>query len=77
MRAARPDGRSDRFALALGLNVGTAHLRLKFQQFQLRGAEFLAHRTVLLDPLQPQLLFQNLDLQFCPLQLLPQFDDRF
>jgi hypothetical protein len=49
-----------------------AHSRFEFQQVELRIAEFLAPRTVLLDPLQPQLLLQYLDLQIgqcqCPLQ---------
>ena len=77
MWAAGPDGRGDRLALALGLHFDAAHPGLPFQQFQLRGVELLARRAVLLDPLEPQLLFQNLDFQLRPLQLLPQFDNLF
>jgi len=35
----------------------------------LRVTEFFAAGTVLLDALQPQPLFQHLDLEVCPMQL--------
>jgi hypothetical protein len=38
-------------------------------------AEFLAAGTVLLDPLQSQLLFQYLDLQLSPDEFFLQLDD--
>ena len=53
---------------AFRLDFGVAHARLQLQQLQLRVAELLAARTVLVDPLQPQPFFQDLDLQVCPLQ---------
>jgi len=40
-----------RFAFALRLHFGAARPRFQFQEFQLRVAELLAGRTVLLEPL--------------------------
>jgi hypothetical protein len=67
--------RRQRLALALRLDFGVAHSRLQLKQLELRIAEFLAARSVLLDPLQPQSLFQYLDLQFGPGEFLLQVDD--
>ena len=53
----------------LRLHFQIAHARLQFQQLQLRVTEFFAARAVLLDALQPQPLFQYLDLQICPMKL--------
>ena len=57
-----------RLAPAFGFHFLAADARLELQQLQLRVAELLARRAVLLDPLQPQLLFQGLNLQVGPLE---------
>src|SRR5271154_4967161 len=67
--------RWQRLPLALRLDFGVAHSWLQLQQLELRIAEFLAARSVLLDPLQAQSLFQDLDLQFGPGKFLLQVDD--
>src|SRR5262249_43877207 len=54
--------RRQRFACTLVLHLGGAHSRLQFQQFQLLVGQFLTPRTIHLDALQPQPLFQYLDL---------------
>src|ERR1035437_8652564 len=66
--------RRQRLALALRLDFGVAHSSLKLQQLELRIAELFAAWAILLDPLQAQLLFQYLDLQFGPSKFLPQID---
>ena len=70
MRAAR----RQRLALALRLYFQIADAGLLFQQLQLRVAELFAAGTVLLNPLQPQPLFQYLDLEVAQLQLPLQLD---
>src|ERR1035437_9005596 len=67
--------RRQRLALALCLDLDVAHPGFQIQQLELRVAELLAARTVLLDPLQSQSLFQYLDLQFGPGKFLLQLDD--
>jgi hypothetical protein len=67
--------RRQQFAPALRLDFGIAHPGLQIQQLELCVAEFLAAWTVFLDPLQPQLLFQYLDLQLSPDEFLLQLDD--
>src|ERR1019366_8106810 len=66
--------RRQRFALALRLDFGVTPPRVQNQQLELRIAEFLAARAVLLDPLQAQALFQYLYIQFGPSKFLPQID---
>jgi hypothetical protein len=64
-----------RFAPALGLHFQVADAGLQFQQFHLRVAELLAARTILLDPLQPQALLQDLDFQVGPVELTLELGD--
>src|SRR5208283_2674391 len=64
-----------RLASAFRLDFDVAHSRLEFQQAELRIAELLAPWTVLLDPLQPQLRLQNLDLQLGPGKFLLELYD--
>jgi len=64
-------------AFALRLDFHIADPGLQLQQFQLCVAELLAARTILLDPLEPQLLFQQLDLQMRPLQFPLELRDLF
>jgi len=63
-------GRRQWLAPAFRLDFGIAHPGLKIQQLELCVAEFLAAGSVLLDPLQPQLLFQRLDPQLSPDEFL-------
>jgi hypothetical protein len=58
-----------RLALAFSDNFQIADARFLFQQFQLCVAEFFAGWTVLLNALQPQPFFQELNLQMGELQL--------
>ena len=64
-----------RLANAFRLDFDVAHSRFEFQQAELRFAELLAAGTVLLDPLQPQPLFQDLDFQMGPGQFLFELND--
>ena len=63
-----------RLASTLGLHFQVADARLQFQQLQLRIAQLFAARTVLLDALQLQPFFQNLDLEVRPVELPLQLD---
>ena len=69
---ARPlslDWLRQRPAFALGLDFQVAHSGFQIQKVQLRIAELFAARTVLLDALQPQALFQYLNLEVGPVEL--------
>jgi hypothetical protein len=68
-------GHRQRLALALRLDFHVAHARLQVQQVQLRVAQLLAGRAVLLDALQAQAFFQNPDLHLRPGQLLFELRD--
>ncbi len=67
--------RRQRLAFALRLDLDVADPGLQIQQVQLRVAQLLAGRAVLLDSLQPQALFQNPDLHLRPGQLLLELGD--
>ncbi len=75
MRTGFPVRRRQRLAFAFRLDFDVAHSWFQFQEFQLRRVELLASRTVLLDPLEPQLLFQRVDLQMGQGQRALQCDD--
>jgi hypothetical protein len=57
------------------LDFDIAHARLQLQQLQLFRGELLAAGAVLLDPLQPQDLFQQVDSLLRPSELLLQPDN--
>jgi len=50
---------------------------IEFEQFQLRVGELFAARSILLDPHQPQTLFQHANPQLHILQLALQLCDEF
>ena len=75
MRALPPGARGalyarrQRLPRALRLYFQIADPRLQLQQLQLRVAELFARRTVLLDALPAQPLFQDLDFEICRIEL--------